>query len=309
MKTTLVIMAAGIGSRVGGGIKQLQRIGRNGEIIMDYSIHDAIAAGFNKIVFVIRRDIEADFKDIIGHRIENVCQQLKVEVEYAYQSLNDVPEGAVVPEERTKPWGTGQAVLAAKPYIEEPFAVINADDYYGKQAFCQIHDHLIHEIQPNALCMAGYHLKNTLSDYGSVTRGVCNVDEEHYLLRIDETHNIEKTDKGIVADGKTLSESTCVSMNMFGLTTAFLQMLEDGFTDFFRDTPEHISKKEFLIPIFIGSLLKEKKVSVKVLETKDRWFGITYQEDVEGVKNAFEELYKQGIYQDELYSDLISDIR
>ena len=306
MTTTLVIMAAGIGSRFGGGIKQLQKIGRNGEIIMDYSIHDAIAAGFNKIVFVIRRDIEADFKDIIGHRIENVCQQLKIQVDYAFQSLDDVPEGAVIPKERTKPWGTGQAVLAAKPYIQGPFAVINADDYYGKQAFCQIHDQLILETQPNALCMAGYHLKNTLSDYGSVTRGVCNVDEGHYLLSIEETHNIEKTEMGIMADGKKLSESTCVSMNMFGLTTAFLQMLEDGFADFFQDTPEHIKKKEFLIPIFIGSLLKEQKVSVKVLETKDRWFGITYQEDVEGVKNAFEELYKQEIYQENLYSDLVS---
>lgn len=304
--TTLVIMAAGIGSRFGGGIKQLQRIGPNGEIIMDYSIHDAIEAGFHKIVFIIRKDIEQDFKEIIGNRVEAFCRQVNVQVEYVFQSLQDVPEGVTVPEGRTKPWGTGQAVLAAKACIQEPFAVINADDYYGKQAFRLVHDYLAEQWMQDStsLCMAGYHLKNTLSEYGSVTRGVCQVDEESYLISIDETKDIHKDGQGILSSAGPLEPNVCVSMNMFGLTEGFLTLLERGFEQFFRTGNEDDCKKEFLIPVFIGRMLEEHKVSVKVLETKDRWFGITYQEDVEGVRSAFEELYRQGIYQKELFSDL-----
>ncbi|MBQ8983308.1 MAG: nucleotidyltransferase [Lachnospiraceae bacterium] len=304
--TTLVIMAAGIGARFGEGIKQLQRIGPNDEIIMDYSIHDAILAGFNKVVFIIRKDIERDFKKIIGDRTQKICNQLNVKVEYVFQSIMDVPEGVVVPEGRTKPWGTGQAVLSAKDCIHEPFAVINADDYYGNHAFQAVHDYLIEYGEQNSynLCMAGYHLKNTLSDYGSVTRGICHVDEDSYLISIDEVREIQRKEQIITSSKGVLEKDTCVSMNMFGMGKDFLQLLDQGFCDFFKNNDEDDLKKEFLIPVFIDKLLHERKISVKVLETKDQWFGITYQEDVDGVKRSFENLYQQGIYQNDLFNDL-----
>ena len=191
-KATLVVMAAGIGSRFGGGIKQLEPVGPSGEIIMDYSIHDAIKAGFNKIVFVIRKDIEDDFRQIIGNRIEKICEAAGVEVAYAFQSLDKLPAGYDVPQGRTKPWGTGQAVLVAKDVVNEPFAVINADDYYGKEAFVSIHNFLVNEVENNKFCMAGFVLKNTLSDNGAVTRGICQSDEDGYLTKIVETSGIEK---------------------------------------------------------------------------------------------------------------------
>ena len=198
MNTALVIMAAGIGSRFGGGIKQLEPVGPNGEIIMDYSIHDAIAAGFNKIIFIIRKDIEEDFREVIGNRIEEVAKKYDVEIAYAFQDLKALPEGIECPEGRTKPWGTGQAVLACDGLIHEPFAVINADDYYGKEAFVQIHDFLLDYTpeKPDHLAMAGFILKNTLSDNGGVTRGICAVNDEGYLTDVEETKNIEKTSTG-----------------------------------------------------------------------------------------------------------------
>ena len=196
MKTALVIMAAGIGSRFGGGIKQLAAVGPNGEIIMDYSIHDAIEAGFDKIVFIIRHDIEEAFKEAIGNRIEKTCADLGIEIAYAFQEKDAIPAGYEVPAERSKPWGTGQAVLACKNVIKEPFAVINADDYYGKEAFVQIHNFLqgYTPDKPNALSMAGFVLKNTLSDNGAVTRGICQMNEAHYLTGVLETSGIEQED-------------------------------------------------------------------------------------------------------------------
>ena len=196
MKTALVIMAAGIGSRFGGGIKQLAAVGPNGEIIMDYSIHDAIEAGFDKIVFIIRHDIEDAFKEAIGDRIEKICAELGVEIDYAFQALENVPAGYSVPEGRSKPWGTGQAVLACKGIIKEPFAVINADDYYGKEAFVRLHDFLQGYTPDKAgdLAMAGFVLKNTLSDNGAVTRGICQMNEAHYLTGVLETSGIEQED-------------------------------------------------------------------------------------------------------------------
>lgn len=290
MNTTLVIMAAGIGSRFGGGIKQLASIGPCGEIIMDYSIRDAIKAGFNKIIFIIRKDIEADFREVIGDRIEAFCGSSGVEVAYAYQSLEDIPSGFMLPAERQKPWGTGQAVLSCKGLVNEPFAVINADDYYGKEAFVKIHDFLINEAQENQFCMAGFILKNTLSENGEVTRGICRVDADGYLTDVNETSGIVKTETGAAADGAPVDADSYVSMNMWGLMPGFLDTLEEGFTAFFetavKDNP---LKAEYLLPIYIDHLLKAHRVTVKVLETRDRWYGVTYKEDLEVVRKCFQE--------------------
>lgn len=306
MKTTLVIMAAGIGSRYGGGIKQLAAVGPNGEIIMDYSIHDAIEAGFDKIVFIIRHDIEQAFREAIGDRIEGICAGLGVELGYAFQELDALPEGVTLPEGRTKPWGTGQAVLSCKDQLDGPFAVINADDYYGKQAFVILHDFLQNYTpeKPGDLCMAGFVLKNTLSDNGAVTRGICRMNEEGYLTGVDETSGIEKTPEGAQAGGKIIDAESLVSMNMWGLTPEFANMLEKGFVEFFGSIAGNEMKAEYLLPIFIDSLLKQGKVNVKVLPTQDRWFGVTYQEDKPVVVESFAKLIEAGVYQKDLFSDL-----
>jgi len=300
MRTTLLIMAAGIGSRFGGGIKQLEPVDEQGHIIMDYSIHDAIEAGFNKVVFIIRKDIENEFKDVIGNRIEAVCKAHSVTVEYVFQDINDIP--GELPEGRTKPWGTGQAVLAAKDVLTTPFVVINADDYYGKEGFREIHDYLVKGGQS---CMAGFVLKNTLSDNGGVTRGICKMDEYNNLTEIVETSNIVKNAEGAEADGVKLDTESLVSMNMWGLAPEFLKTLESGFQYFFEKVvPENLIKAEFLIPTFIGELLAEGRISVKVLRTNDTWYGMTYKEDVAAVKDSFREMLEKGIYREELFADL-----
>ena len=300
MQTTLLIMAAGIGSRFGGGIKQLEPVDEQGHIIMDYSIHDAIEAGFNKVVFIIRKDIENEFKDVIGNRIEAVCKAHSVTVEYVFQDINDIP--GELPEGRTKPWGTGQAVLAAKDVLTTPFVVINADDYYGKEGFREIHDYLVKGGQS---CMAGFVLKNTLSDNGGVTRGICKMDEYNNLTEIVETSNIVKNAEGAEADGVKLDTESLVSMNMWGLAPEFLKTLESGFQYFFEKVvPENLIKAEFLIPTFIGELLAEGRISVKVLRTNDTWYGMTYKEDVVAVKDSFREMLEKEIYREELFADL-----
>ena len=300
MQTTLLIMAAGIGSRFGGGIKQLEPVDEQGHIIMDYSIHDAIEAGFNKVVFIIRKNIENEFKDVIGNRIEAVCKAHSVTVEYVFQDINDIP--GELPEGRTKPWGTGQAVLAAKDVLTTPFVVINADDYYGKEGFREIHDYLVKGGQS---CMAGFVLKNTLSDNGGVTRGICKMDEYNNLTEIVETSNIVKNAEGAEADGVKLDTESLVSMNMWGLAPEFLKTLESGFQYFFEKVvPENLIKAEFLIPTFIGELLAEGRISVKVLRTNDTWYGMTYKEDVVAVKDSFREMLEKGIYREELFADL-----
>jgi len=300
MKTTLLIMAAGIGSRFGGGIKQLEPVDSKGHIIMDYSVHDAIEAGFNHVVFIIRKDIEEDFKAIIGDRIEKVCQENHVNVEYVFQDINDIP--GELPKGRTKPWGTGQAVLAAKEVIDSPFIVINADDYYGKEGFKAVHEYLVNG---GKSCMAGFVLKNTLSDNGGVTRGICKMDAQNNLTEVVETKNIIKTSDGAEADGVKIDTESLVSMNMWGLTPAFLETLEEGFKVFFKEeVPENPMKAEYLIPIFIGQLLDQGKMSVKVLKSDDTWYGMTYKEDVAAVKESFSEMLKDGLYREDLYSDL-----
>ena len=314
--TTLLIMAAGIGSRFGGGIKQLEPVGFNDEIIMDYSIHDAIQAGFNKIIFVIRKDIEEDFKERIGNRVEAIAQKMHVEVGYVFQDIHDIPTGFSFPSERTKPWGTGQAVLAAKERIHEPFAVINADDYYGKEAFQKLHDWLIIDHEDTAYAMAGFILKNTLSDNGGVTRGVCKVEQGHtHVIDVVETSNIVKVVEDGVLKAKTddteLDINSYVSMNFWGFPAkvgqdpAFLDVLEKHFITFFKeDVVNNPLKAEYLLPTLIGSLLRENKCTVKVLETHDKWFGVTYKEDKPEVVKSFKKLIEEGVYSTDLYSDL-----
>ena len=314
--TTLLIMAAGIGSRFGGGIKQLEPVGFNDEIIMDYSIHDAIQAGFNKIIFVIRKDIEEDFKERIGNRVEAIAQKMHVEVGYVFQDIHDISEGFTFPSERTKPWGTGQAVLAAKELIHEPFAVINADDYYGKEAFQKLHDWLIMDHEDTAYAMAGFILKNTLSDNGGVTRGVCKVKQGHtHVIDVVETSNIIKVVEDGVLKAKTddteLDINSYVSMNFWGFPAkagqdpVFLDVLETHFITFFEeDVVNNPLKAEYLLPTLIGSLLRENKCTVKVLETHDKWFGVTYKEDKPEVVKSFKKLIEEGVYSTDLYSDL-----
>lgn len=311
MKTALVIMAAGIGSRFGGGIKQLAPVGMNGEIIMDYSIHDAIEAGFDKIVFIIRRDIEEAFREAIGSRIEKICEKLGVEIAYAYQERWALPEGVSCPKDRTKPWGTGQAVLSCRKVLHEPFAVINADDYYGKEAFVKIHDFLLRYSpeKPNAFCMAGFVLKNTLSENGAVTRGICETDENGYLTAVHETSGIVKTEEGaaVEADGvlTSIDADSCVSMNMWGLTPEFMEMLQTGFEEFFKTHSEtELLKAEYLLPGCIDELIQNGQVSVRVLESHDKWFGVTYKEDKEFVVKSFEQLIKNGVYGEKLFGNL-----
>lgn len=312
MNTTLLIMSAGIGSRFSGGIKQLEPVGLHNEIIMDYSIHDAIEAGFNKIIFVIREDIESDFKDRIGNRVEAVCARLHVEVAYAFQELSPIPQGFAIPAGRTKPWGTGQAVLAAKNLLHEPFAVINADDYYGKEAFRQMHDWLVLEHADTAVAMAGFILCNTLSENGGVTRGVCRVEDGRtHIVDVIETSNIIRTENGVEADGIRLDPESYVSMNMWGFPAragsapAFMNVLEEEFHTFFETSlPTDPFKAEYLLPNLIGNRLREKRCTVKVLETKDQWFGVTYKEDKAAVTENITELIAKGIYREDLYSDL-----
>ena len=305
MNISLVIMAAGIGSRFGCGIKQLESVGMNDEIIMDYSIHDAIMAGFNKIIFVIRRDIENDFREHIGNRIVAVSKSCGVEVRYVFQDINDVPDGCMVPEDREKPWGTGQAVLTAKNEISEPFVVINADDYYGQKAFCMMHDYLVSHQNEDAYCMAGFILGNTLSENGSVTRGICNVDVNGMLRGIVETKEICKTEYGATAGDEVIDLNCSVSMNMWGLQPEFMDLLEDGFIDFFEhQVLEDSCGAEYLLPTFIGNLLSEGRIAVEVLKTDDHWFGVTYKEDKPFVVDSIRKLIEDGAYQKDLYSDL-----
>lgn len=304
-KTSLVIMAAGIGSRFGGGIKQLEPVGPSGEIIMDYSIYDALEAGFDKIVFIIRKDLEKDFKEIIGNRIERIAP-----VEYAFQEIDDLPEGFSVPEGRVKPWGTGQAILAAKDVIHEPFLVINADDYYGKEGFKRLHDYMVEEMDESGdmmdMCMAGFVLANTLSENGGVTRGICEVDPNGYLKKVTETYEIyRESDRmhAVTKEGNPtfVSANQHVSMNMFGLPAKFMEELENGFPKFLAGVREGDLKAEYLLPTIIDQCIREEKARVRLLETPDKWFGVTYKEDKPAVVAAIRKLVDDGVYPEKLF--------
>lgn len=303
MDATLIIMAAGIGSRFGTGIKQLAKMAPNGEIIMDFSIYDAKEAGFTKIVFVIRKAIEQEFKEIIGDRLSRFMP-----VEYVYQELDDLPEGYEVPAGRVKPWGTGQAILACKDVVKEPFVIINADDYYGKEAFMKLHEFLISENENKEkmnLAMAGFSLKNTLSENGAVTRGVCVADANGYLEKVIETTGIQIVDGKIQCDNaevsKWITSDTMVSMNMWAGYPDFLRYIDEGFARFLDTLGENSEKKEYLLPNIVAELLEKNLAAVKVLNTSDRWIGITYKEDIEPAQEKFRFMMKSGIYPMQLW--------
>ena len=303
MNTTLIIMAAGIGSRFGTGIKQLAKMAPNGEIIMDFSIYDAKEAGFTKVVFVIRKAIEKEFKEVIGNRLSKVMP-----VEYVYQELEDLPEGYHVPEGRVKPWGTGQAILACKDVVKEPFVIINADDYYGKEAFSKLHEFLLSgntDADKINLAMAGFSLKNTLSENGAVTRGVCVADEAGFLKEVVETTGIQCVDGKIQCDNakvsKWITPDTMVSMNMWAGYPDFLRYIDEGFARFLDALGENPEKKEYLLPNIVAEVLEKKLASVKVLNTPDRWIGITYKEDIEPAQEGFRQMIESGLYPENLW--------
>ena len=304
MKTTLIIMAAGIGSRFGTGIKQLTKMGLNDEIIMDYSIHDAKEAGFDKVIIIIRKDIEEEFKQVIGNRIGKY-----MDVEYVFQSIDDIPAGFSVPEGRTKPWGTGQAILCCKDVVKDPFVAINADDYYGKEAFRLLHDFLVksHSVSDKFnIGMAGFILKNTLSKNGTVTRGICITDENDMLLRVQETKGIAYTEVGKLTCAQEevmpiLNEETVVSMNMWAAYPEFLDYLEKDFVNFLNKNGDS-KTSEYLLPMIVDELLQKGKATVNVMRTYDKWIGITYTEDTKLAKESFKDMIAKGIYNADLWS-------
>ena len=307
MDKALVIMAAGMGSRFGEGIKQLTPVGPGGEVVMDYSIHDAIRAGFTQIVFILRRDILPVFKDLVGNRLEEKVKPLGIRIDYAFQELDDLPEGLKPVEGRKKPWGTCQAVLSARDVLKTPFAVVNADDYYGQDAFRLIAEALDKTApeDPASLIMVGYILKNTLSENGTVTRGICEA-EDGYLKTLHETGKIQVeagTDR-IVSDRGELTGDETVSMNLWGLTPAFLSGMGEAFTAFLKDPGTDQLKGEFLLPIYIGGLLEKGEARVKVLRSHDKWFGMTYSQDIASTKEEIGKLVAKGTYREDLYSDL-----
>ena len=289
MTATLVVLAAGIGARYGAGIKQLEPVGPGGELIIDYSVHDAVQVGFDRIVFIIRRDIYDDFLAVIGDRLERSLAPLGIRPEYVFQEPGGLPPG------RRTPWGTGHALLACRGLLDGPFTVINADDYYGKHAFIQAREFMAayDPARPGAFGLIGFVLKNTLSDAGGVTRGICAVDGAGYLTKIHETRGIIRTPKGAAvqtADGPVpLDTEQLVSMNMWMLTPAFVDGLQEGFKRF-RAALKDPLRDEYLLPEIIDGLIQAGRAAVKVLPTRDEWFGVTYQEDKSVVVRAFERL-------------------
>ncbi len=301
MKPTLFVLAAGMGSRY-GGLKQLDGLGPNGETIMDYSIYDAVRGGFGKVVFVIRHTFEADFREKIIKKYQDV-----IPVELVFQELDYLPKGAALNPERVKPWGTNHAVLMGKDVIKEPFAVINADDFYGRESFKILADYLVQlENKQNDYCMVGYRVGNTLSESGSVARGICEKDAAECLTSVVERTYIIRDTDGIIKykdenDAlQPLNENTPVSMNMWGFTPEYFQYSEDQFVDFLRENADNI-KAEFFIPLVVNNLIVSKTAKVKVLDTPSKWFGVTYAEDRPAVVAKIEELIAKGEYPAKLF--------
>lgn len=303
MGMTLAILAAGMGMRYGVGIKQLDPVGPDGELIIDYSIHDAVQVGFDRILLIIRPEIYDDVRTVIGDRLERKLEPLGVELAYGFQRTDDLPAG------RRKPWGTGQALLSCRDQLQAPFAVINSDDYYGKSAFRQAYRFLSaydHE-SPDRYGMVAFVLNKTLSDSGGVTRGICTVQADGYLADICETKNIVRTSGGAgVVDGERivpLDPECLVSMNMWMLTPEFVGRLEPGFAEFRAGMKDPLNN-EYLLPTIIGECIQTGQASVKVLQTEDEWFGMTYLADKPKVKAAIEKLIMKGVYSRKLFDDL-----
>lgn len=300
-------MAAGIGSRFGGGIKQLTPVGPSGEIIMDYSIYDAFEAGFDRVLFIIRHDLEADFREVIGDRLERLFPG---RFAYAFQEGDDLPEGFTRPTARTKPWGTGHAVLATRGVLSTAALIINADDYYGKEAYRLMHEYLVSE-KPETdgvldIGMPGFVIENTLSENGGVTRGLCHADAEGYLTEIVETRNICRAEDGsayVEEDGnrRAIPTGMPASMNMWAVSPAFLGVLGEEFKAFLSELPEGDVKSEFLLPTVIGKLVSEGRARVRVLPCHDKWFGVTYKEDRAFVIESIRALVDAGVYRSPLF--------
>lgn len=299
---TLVVMAAGMGSRY-GGLKQIDPVGPNGEIILDYSVYDALRAGFEKVVFVIRRDLEDAFREKVGRNLEH-----KTDVAYVFQDITHLPAGFSVPEGRVKPWGTGHAVMVCKEAVDTPFAAINADDYYGSSAFQAIGDYLRTATDKNGVydyCMVGYALKNTVSEHGSVARGICEV-TDGLLTDLRERTRIEQFPDGIRytengTDWVDLPTDAIASMNFWGFTPSFLDELEAAFPEFLAKSTDNILKAEYFLPEVVGNLAKQGKARVRILPTDEKWYGVTYQEDRPLIKKAMVELIRAGVYPEQLW--------
>lgn len=298
---TLVIMAAGMGSRF-GGLKQVEPVGPNGEFILDYSVYDAIRAGYEKVVFIIKEENYDLFRETIGKRIES-----KINVEYAFQKIEDVPEGVLIPEGRVKPWGTSHAILSAKKYVNEPFTVINADDFYGYDPYQKIKDFFDNKAQENEYAMIGYKTINTMSENGSVKRGVCSKDENNLLTGLIES-SIENVNGKIIAtpledenNPFEIEEDTLVSMNFFGFNTSIFNYLEEEMKEFFEKHKNDLDKCEFLIPNSVFKRINENKIKVKVLDTNEKWYGVTYKEDKQDLVNAINKMIEEGKYPKNLW--------
>lgn len=303
-KPTLIIMAAGMGSRY-GGLKQVDRITDTGEIILDFSLYDAMMAGFERAVFVIKEEHRELFRELVDERAGRYMQ-----VEYAYQKLDDIPEGFEIPEGRQKPWGTGHAVLACRHLIDGPFAVINADDYYGAGSFSNIYEYLMEnrDGEKYSYCMAGYKLENTVTENGHVARGVCDIDENGYLKQVTERTKIMRREQGISYtedDGQTwekLPDNTMVSMNFWGFSHSMMEELERGLPEFLDTALKNNPiKGEYYLPAAADRLIREGKATVKVLTSHDKWYGVTYKQDREDVKNALESMKDKGFYPEKLW--------
>ena len=301
-KPTLLVMAAGLGSRY-GSLKQMDPFGPSGETIIDYSVYDARRAGFGKVVFVVREAILEDFKQTILSRFAD-----RIEVDYVLQEVDQVPDGVEVPAERVKPWGTGHAVLVAAPKVHEPFAVINADDYYGAQSFQLMADYLTNLTNDShEYCLLGYRLENTLSEHGHVSRGVCQIDAEGYLQQVTERTKIYRTDGGGIVyeeDGTTapLNAQETVSMNLMGFAPSAFAYFEEYFKDFIRERGREL-KSEFYLPFVMNEVIQRQIAKAKVVTTPDRWFGVTYQADKAVAQQRFRELVQQGVYPERLWDE------
>lgn len=298
---TLVIMAAGMGSRF-GGLKQVEPVGPNGEFILDYSIYDAIKAGYDKVVFIIKEENYDLFRETVGKRIEK-----KIKVEYAFQRIENVPEFVNIPEERVKPWGTSHAILAAKDYVNEPFTVINADDFYGFGAYQKIKEYFDNNPKENEYAMVGYNVANTLTENGAVKRGVCSKDENDNLINLVES-SVEEKDSVITAtplDDKitpfTVDKDTLVSMNVWGFNPALFSYLSSEMNEFFKENENNLDSCEFLLPTSIFKLIEAKEVTVKVLATDEKWYGITYKEDKVSLVESIKKMIEEGKYPNNLW--------